>query len=112
MARFKEILNKYPDDPTRYRTLMLVGLNYMDIGNNLGALSTFQVGAQNQKDSPFFWQMRMEIAEALNSLNKQEASLKELTEIEAAPESKDFGSEARATAAATFSFKRKITLLP
>jgi len=95
MTRFKEILNKYPTDESRFRILMLVGLNYLDIGNNMGALSTFQVGVKNYPESPYFWQMRIKIAETLNNLNKDKASLKELDEIESSPVSKEFAIEAR-----------------
>ena len=95
MARFKEILNHYPEDPTRYRTLMLIGMNYLSVGNNFGALSTFEVGVKSYPDSPYFWQMRMEIAEALNALDKFPAALKELEDIENSPLSKAFGIEAR-----------------
>ncbi|MDZ4677644.1 MAG: tetratricopeptide repeat protein [Oligoflexia bacterium] len=95
MARYKELLDKYPTDPKRYRTLMIVGLNYIDVGNHFGALSAFQVGMTRYPDSPFYWQMRIAVGDALRELNKNDAAIKEFESIENDPRSTTFGVEAR-----------------
>lgn len=94
LALYKELLNKYPQDPSRYRILMIIGFSYLEIGNYFGALSTFQVGVRSYPDSPYYWEMRLGIADSLRSLNKFHDALSELGEIESEPKSDRFGVQA------------------
>jgi tetratricopeptide (TPR) repeat protein len=95
IALYKELLNRNREDPENFRRLMLIGLGYLELENNFGALSTFQVGVQSYPQSPYFWQMRMAVAEAYRNLNKPDDALKELASIEADPRSGVFAAEAR-----------------
>jgi tetratricopeptide (TPR) repeat protein len=95
MTRFKELLNKYPDDQSRFRIILVIGVNYLEQGNFFGALSTFQVGTERYKDSPFYWQMRLATAEVLSQLNKDTAALAELDAIEKDPKASFFSAQAR-----------------
>ena len=94
MARYKEILNKYPADPARYHTLMFIGANYLQNGNNLGALSAFQVGINKYPESPFLMEMKLAQADVLNQLNKPDAALEALEKMEKDPLSGSYAIEA------------------
>ena len=95
MTLYKQLLNKYPTDPSRFRIILVIGVNYLEQGNYFGALSTFQAGTERYKDSPFYWQMRLATAEVLSQLNKETAALTELTAIENDPKASFFSAQAR-----------------
>ncbi|MCC6278020.1 MAG: tetratricopeptide repeat protein, partial [Oligoflexia bacterium] len=103
---YKNVLEAYPEDPSRYRTLALIGYSYREVNNALGTLSTFQSGVEKYPDSPFYWQMRMAIANALRDLNKDEFAIQELEKIESDPRSGRFAVEARFRIGDVF-FKKK-----
>jgi tetratricopeptide (TPR) repeat protein len=94
MTRYKELLNKYPADPSRFHTLMFIGLNYLEGGNLFGALSTLQVGIEKYAESPYLWEMRLAEATVLNQLHKDEASLSAYENIENDPKAGSYGREA------------------
>ncbi len=94
MTRYKELLNKYPTDETRFHTLMFIGANYLEVGNYLGALATFQVGIEKYSDSPFIFEMKLAEAEVLNQLNKSDAALDTLTKIQSDPKANTYGADA------------------
>ncbi len=95
MTKYKALLNQYPNDPSRFKILMLLGLNYLDVGNNFGALSTFQVGIKTYPESPYYWQMRVAVAEAYRALGKNEEAIKEFEGIENDKASGNYGIESR-----------------
>lgn len=95
ITKFKTHLIKQPKSPERHRLLMLIGLSYMDRGNYLDTLSSFQTGVRTNPDSPYLWKMRMAIAESLRRLGKIDEALEEYSFIEDNPASGNLGVEAR-----------------
>jgi len=95
MSRYKELLNRYPTEESRFHTLMFIGANYLEAGNYFGALATFQVGIEKYADSPFIFEMKLAEAEVLNQLNKSSDALDTLTKIQADPKAAGFGTDAQ-----------------
>ncbi len=95
MALYKNLLDKYPADESRFHTLMFIGANYLDTGSFIGALSTFQVGVERYADSPFIYEMKLAEADVLNQLGKHDAALEALTKIQTDPKAGNFAIDAQ-----------------
>lgn len=90
MGLYNNLIEKYPESPLNARTLLLVGFSYLERGDSLGAMKTFQKFVRMQPGSPHGGQVKISIARAYLALNRFDDALRELEDVvKAAPQEAD-----------------------
>ncbi|CAN5462764.1 hypothetical protein BH10BDE1_BH10BDE1_08280 [soil metagenome] len=82
MGIYNNLVEKYPDSPMTSRTLLLVGYSYLERGDSIAALKTFQRFVRLKPDSKYAGQVKISIARAFLSLNRWDDAIRELESVE------------------------------
>lgn len=82
MGLYGTLAEKYPKSPMTERTLLLMGYSYLERGDPVNALKTFQRFVRLRPDSNQAGQVKLSIARAYLFLNRWDDALKELDDVE------------------------------
>jgi tetratricopeptide (TPR) repeat protein len=82
MGLYGTLAEKYPKSPMTERTLLLMGYSYLERGDPVNALKTFQRFVRLRPESNQAGQVKLSIARAYLFLNRWDDALKELDDVE------------------------------